>query len=420
LQSSEVPRFLRVALIWNGGVVDERILHKPGDIRVGEGLKNTFTVPAEGYPESHVLFRHTGKGYVVRLSDKMSGKLAMGDEVRPISDVLKGGGAKAVDRFHELPIGPADWGIVGLDEKGELGFFFQFVSRPDKAARGGAALDRNLVQSVALAFVMHLSFLILLYAVYEPAENLKLEATPERFMSFKLTEPEKPKEEPKEQVKEEVGKKHMNEEGKFGEKESKHKESIIPKARRDIIKQKVSKRGLLGAIGTSGGMAGFMKKLGGESGIGSELEQAMNGLSGNTLQVGRGNGGWGTRGTGVKAQLGGRKERKVKISVSHGQPSVDGFLSPEQIRRVVLSHKGGIQFCYEKELQRIPNLSGKIDIVWTINLEGKVIKARVESSSMNNAAVEGCITRSIRRWIFPKPQGGHCIVKWPFIFKGGL
>jgi len=43
----------------------------------------------------------------------------------------------------------------------------------------------------------------------------------------------------------------------------------------------------------------------------------------------------------------------------------------------------------------------------------------VVSSSLGNAAVEQCVLQTIRRMKFEKPEGGVCVVQWPFVFNPG-
>ena len=104
-----------------------------------------------------------------------------------------------------------------------------------------------------------------------------------------------------------------------------------------------------------------------------------------------------------------------------GRARVNGYLSAEQINRVVRANQAAIRYCYEVEVQRQPNLRGRIEIAWRVNLQGSVSSARVARSTMNNSRVEGCIVRQVRRWRFPRPDGGEVSVQYPFIFgvQGG-
>ncbi len=97
---------------------------------------------------------------------------------------------------------------------------------------------------------------------------------------------------------------------------------------------------------------------------------------------------------------------------------MDGGLSKEQILKVVQSHAAAIQFCYEKELQRFPHLAGKVTIDWKVDLEGRVMLGKVNSSSLGNPSAESCMVRQVKNWQFPKPNGVICNVTFPFFFKG--
>ena len=101
------------------------------------------------------------------------------------------------------------------------------------------------------------------------------------------------------------------------------------------------------------------------------------------------------------------------------RPTVSGYLTPEQIMRVVRRNQAAVRYCYENELQRQPSLTGRIEIRWRVARSGSVSSARVGSTTMRNARVEGCIVRQVRRWRFPEPDGGEVDVNFPFIFGTG-
>lgn len=78
-----------------------------------------------------------------------------------------------------------------------------------------------------------------------------------------------------------------------------------------------------------------------------------------------------------------------------------------------------IRACYEAQLQLNPKLRGKVTIRWTINLQGRVEGLSVVRSSLGNTAVERCVLRVLRHARFEKPEGGVCVVQWPFVFAPG-
>ena len=97
-----------------------------------------------------------------------------------------------------------------------------------------------------------------------------------------------------------------------------------------------------------------------------------------------------------------------------------GSLDKEVIRGVIRSHVDDVQRCYQSELAETPDLFGKIMVRFTITASGKVSESAVESSTMRNALVETCTVAAVRRWGFPKPEGGGIvIVSYPFVFVPG-
>ena len=95
-----------------------------------------------------------------------------------------------------------------------------------------------------------------------------------------------------------------------------------------------------------------------------------------------------------------------------------GSLDKEVIRRVVRANSNQVRFCYEKELKKNPKLAGTVKVKFAIASNGSVASAAVTSSTLNNSAVESCLTGRIRRWKFPEPKGGGIVlVNYPFSFK---
>ena len=98
---------------------------------------------------------------------------------------------------------------------------------------------------------------------------------------------------------------------------------------------------------------------------------------------------------------------------------VAGFCEARDVLKVVDARQGGIKDCYEKELARNPELQGQVTMTWRLGLDGKVASVIVESSTLGSKEVEGCMRRNIERWVFPKPKGGLCQIRFPYVFKAG-
>ena len=95
-----------------------------------------------------------------------------------------------------------------------------------------------------------------------------------------------------------------------------------------------------------------------------------------------------------------------------------GSLDKEIIRRVIRRHINEVKYCYEQELVKTPELQGRIAVQFTIAATGQVVTSVMQSSSVGNRRVENCVVQAVRRWEFPKPQGGGIvIVSYPFVLK---
>ncbi len=96
---------------------------------------------------------------------------------------------------------------------------------------------------------------------------------------------------------------------------------------------------------------------------------------------------------------------------------VVGSLDKSIIRRVIRTHLNEVRFCYEKELMKAAALSGRITTRFTIGATGAVVSSGIEASTLGNPAVEACVAAAVRRWDFPRPEGGVVVVSYPFVLK---
>jgi outer membrane biosynthesis protein TonB len=104
--------------------------------------------------------------------------------------------------------------------------------------------------------------------------------------------------------------------------------------------------------------------------------------------------------------------------MSAGNGSARGGLTAEQIRRVVMAHRGSLQACYEIEAQRNPNLKGGVTVQWQIDPSGSVSSASLAGTTMGNPRVEGCVVRQVKSWHFPSSESPSS-TEWPFKFSVG-
>lgn len=96
-----------------------------------------------------------------------------------------------------------------------------------------------------------------------------------------------------------------------------------------------------------------------------------------------------------------------------GGPTLDHTV----IMRVVSKRLAEIRYCYEKELQRLRRLSGRVEVRFTVQPDGLVSSVSVQSSTLNNVVVETCVVQRIRKWVFPALRGGAPVeAVYPFVF----
>lgn len=146
-----------------------------------------------------------------------------------------------------------------------------------------------------------------------------------------------------------------------------------------------------------------------DMGAGGRGEQTV-GIAGvGTKGKGTGDYGMGTGGIGKKGS--------VDINVGGQEAEFVGSMDREAIRRVILNNKRAIRSCYERELQRRPDMYGKLVLQWRIVDKGRVTQAKVKSNSLGSSTVADCIIGRLRTWRFPEPPPGTIgEVSYPFVF----
>jgi hypothetical protein len=180
-----VTRALRASLIWNGEVMEDLVLERPGKITLGQSKRSTFVVPKLGLPAEFAIVRPGNRGYLLTLAPPMSGTICLDGKERAVADLVRSSGAAssgpAADdsgvqldgepaTFHATPISDRDWGVIQLDARGELQLFFQFVPIDDPPqfltpAVIAAGTGGFLLASAALTVVWWLRDVPLLEAI---------------------------------------------------------------------------------------------------------------------------------------------------------------------------------------------------------------------------------------------------------------
>ena len=451
---SSTNHSLRVALVYRGTVYRERTFTRTSDpvVTLGQDEDNEFVTPAGGIDESFEMFERTDDGYVVRFTDKLDGSIHIDGEEYTLDELADGqavqGGTTHTDvgsaTIYEINAKRGDWGLLQF---GDLEVYFQLMGEPGVlAGRGLSGFDAPVMGTIGIAAFAHLTFLLVAFLAFDIDPTLKERHIPDRFVKVMVEDVEDPLKEEKQDEPEEdtTGKKAGGEEGKFGKEDSEKEESKVPKVDGPMEKKiDVENLGVNKMLSDKAIGKGPLKNIfNNQDGFDSKMKVAMSG-EGSNLQVGRGAGGMGLRGTGsggggegfgrvhglgdvdtgggkgTGAKIGTKKKKEVKPKMSRGTPQIGDFCDKNDIRRVVQSKSNAIQYCYERQLQTNPKLKGKIIAQWKVGLQGQVKSTSVASSTMNNKKVESCILRVIKRMRFEKPDGGICVINYPFVFSGG-
>lgn len=457
---------LQVAQVWSGRILDYRLLHRSAKLSLGSSVRASFHVPVPGPAKARFVFvrygKRNGQGQpqcTLRLLPGMDGEVVKGGQSQKVTDLLAEPDLKPRRKptdVREVILSAGDRAKITLDEVPGLRFEVRWVEAPVHVPRPGIGQTEPILLRIAACSTVVLGVLATVAMLAagnmappglainaERAAKILPSATPPPPEANKPRDKEKDKE--KEKAEQGQMKKAKGDQGRLGRHDADQKDTVIPKGEKDILRDKVSKVGLLGLIGKERPAGSGLAKLFADNS--NDVEQAVAGMKGAHLVAGRGSGGLSTTGSGLGGGgtgnghlygageldtggrgragrghgpvLSGRKEREVSVDTKGGNVDEGGGLSKEQVAKVVRAHQSAIKFCYEKELQRKPSLSGTIEINWTITPDGAVERSKIAKSNMGDDAVEGCATRQVKQWVFPK-SSGKTVVTYPFTFRGGV
>jgi hypothetical protein len=443
---------LQVVAVWRGRIVGYRLLTRRRKVTIGSHVKSTFTTPRTDGRKRFVLIKPSRGGYLLRLAPELRGEVQVGGETQDVTDILGGpllGRGKGDVR--EVSLGTGDRAKLHFAENADLRIEIRWVDPPEVLPKPKVEDPIMFQTLVGTSIVLGLAAAVLVFTYRAPEKPLTLTAErmakieePVLEIEKKVTARRAAKAEEKKKEEEGQMKKAKEKAGKLGRQDATQKDTVIPKGEKDVLREKVSKVGILGLIGKERPQGSGLSKLFAED---TAVEQAVAGMAGAKLVAGRGSGGLstsgagpggggtgyghiygagnldtggrGTHGKGRGPKLAERGEREVSVGLGTGGGDTDGSLSKEQINKVVRAHLAGVKYCYEKELQHKTGLSGGVDIFWVIQPDGTVSKANVKNTTLSDAAVEGCILRQVKQWQFPKAPGQTIVGRYPFIFKGG-
>ncbi len=452
------PVLLRAAAVWGTTVLTVRALASGQSFRLGESLDSVVAKP-EGSMMADLPIRAVAQGWELDARGATSGEVVLrGRRENPAALAATGA---------PIPIVAGDYGLI---QYGNFSVFFQFTEAVP-AMRRRRRFDWGFFLSFVFAMIAVGGGLALMWAITTPRGIPKpLELTTQADLLAQLNlKPEDIPEPPQAAEKEKGsgvpdpgakdkkpqggGKKVKGAEGKLGKQgpEKETKQTGDPAAglggmaealNSDVGEEVRKTLGTISSVADAlGGLRSDSIVLGQGSGTGLRgggpagggTEEGGVPFGSGTLDTGwgpgrgagfgSGSGGPGGRGLGGPGRGGpgggegtgeGGGERKV-AGANSGKPG--SGLTPEQIRRVVMSRMGAFQACYEIALGKDPGAKGGVTVSFGVTPGGSVASASVSHSSLGNPRVEGCMLRTFNRLKFPtadKPTNAS----FPFVFKG--
>lgn len=450
-------KILRIGIIQNGKIIEERLLRKRDPVTIGQSPRNTFVLPTAQFARTHVLFDMKSGVYHLVFKDGMDGRVSIDDAVLDFKTVVSKKLADRRGEFWALPLSEKSRGKVVV---GDVTLLFQFVAPPPPPSRlqlpanvkGGwvHSMDWPFTATLSGSLALQIGMMILVLTMDVPEKAVGIEQLPDRIVQI-ITKPKPPKvvekvEEKKEEKGEEkvVEKKKEETRPRTDDKPKpvvdKPAPPIDAKAHAEEVKKTVASKTIIGVLGSGMGAEGssILDTMRNER-AGVAIDNAFKDATGVAVadndtegrdRRARAAGGGSVAGinsddlraadgtgkveTGAKAQ-----EVQVRGSVKASEAPETfgtGTLETSKIASAVKGRISGVKNCYEKELKRNPKLVGKIVMQFTINEGGRVMDVSAKSDSMGEPAVAECIKSQMDRWRFPPPEGGTVTVSFPFIF----
>lgn len=469
---------VEVLVAWKDRILSSNHFSQHGSVFMSSSPDADVFVPILSSRSKFELIK-IGAQVSVCLTQEMSGEVTRDGETLTLNALAKQNKIRDAGTHFEYELRQGEMIRIGL-QNDLLSIYVRFVAETPKPMVA-PLLDMSSSEVTGVILAMAISAILGLYMnIYTPSSLLEDEAKLEEpirkaVVEFKPREkkivevkdeppkekpPEKPKEQPKQVRTSPTA--HTETKGDPGAPSDVKKNPTLKEKKNKVVsaqpqgkaiktapkeganmkaeKPDPTKMGLLGVfankgtqsqinkaysgsgelIGTADGATGYAGNADNRDGdnFGSKLKDTGSGKGTSTVGIagvgtkGRGTGGtgYGTGGIGTKGS--------VQINVGGQEADFSGSMDREAIRRVIREHLREIRNCYERELQRTPDLYGKVVITWDIVEGGRVSQAGVSRNEIGSSAVGECIAARLKTWKFPDPpkdQVGR--VSYPFVFS---
>lgn len=457
-------KVLRLGMIQNGRIVEERLMRSPTTVTIGHAYsKNVLVVPASNLPRTFKLFEPKGSGYLLHFNSKMSGRISMGDGVRTLEELVRSNEAKKSGDGYLIELSPKARGKIKF---GEVTILFQFVTPPPPrpkpvlpaSMRGGwiRGIDARLAGIIIVSALLQAGFVGWVQTQDFPEQLDGQHDIPDRFVKVEPDdeeldlddeeEKESDEEDGDEAAEDEEAEAEPQEAQEEPEEEEKSAEERAEEEseERQRMAQEVEDKTILKEIGAKTEDGGTMRDALAEGVGDTSVEDAFSGSD----RVERGkpgaekdgldtSGSADADGTGSAAGIddpeksegakaaeneavdtGEQEEETVQAQVDVDQETTTagtGQLDSSRISRVVQQGASAIQRCFERELKNNPEAGGKLVITVTIGGRGRVEDVTADTGI--GGGFKSCASQAVQGWRFPPPKGGDVTFNKTFVLQ---
>lgn len=435
------PKVLRIGLVQDGRVIEERIIKQRSHVTIGPSEKSMFVISSTAVPPNFRLFELVGNDYCLNFIDQMSGRVALPTGISDLA-VLKGQARRTPQGAYQVRLTEDSRGKVVV---GDLTFLFQFVAPPPvqprpqlpvAVYRGTSSIDWPTTIIASFAFLVHFLAIGALYSDWlDPIvdEEVSVAGLVDTMKNLPPPPPieeeqvetedkaekaeDKPAEKPKAQAK---GKDTKAEGGAMSAKEA-------AALSNELDQLEMATLGALSNMGPA--TAGVLK--GGDvptsalddaaaSGAGVGVGGFNLGKGGGAIRPGQGGGlagigqtgrGSGTEGAGAEKIV----KKGPKGSASVGGAAVSGG-TVSNASRVVAGMRAGFRNCYNRGLAINPDAAGSIRLTIRVGPGGEVQGVSAVPSGNLPGSVVSCVKARASAAQFSPPEGGTAAVVVPVTF----
>lgn len=439
------PKVLRIGLVQNGRVIEERIIKQRTHVTVGPSERSMFVVAVGNIPANFRLFELVGNQYALNFLDGMTGRVALPTGISDLN-VLRGQARRTQQGAYQVALTEDSRGKVVI---GDTTFLFQFVAPPPvqprpqlpvSVTRGATSIDWPTTMIAAFSFLAHLMAIGLIYSDWlDPVidENVNVQGLIDTVKNLPppppLEDPTPEDETPTETKDAKEPEKKVASAGQKTEGKAAGGGSMSAKEAAALSNElEQLEMQTLGALAGQGpATAGVLqdgevttdaldRAAASGAGVGTS---GPGGLSisggGGPLRPGASGGGLGSIGSTGKAGgegsgTGGKVKGPTGSAAVGGAAVAGGNVS--NASRVVAGMRAGFRACYQRGLAQNPDAQGSIRLSIRVGPGGEVQGVSASASGNLPGSVVSCVQSRASAAQFSPPEGGSAVISVPVTF----